>query len=97
MKRYIRNAQMYAYKAPAGPASSDMDWIAGRIAYYLKGRHLKTITTEDVIDEFRRMNDDYDDWFTRGLRTYKEEQVFVYDLVERLADYGITDVVDNTF
>ncbi len=90
-----------SYKPPRGPEPEDMEWIANKVAYYLKNRlekgTLTKITTEDVIEEFRSLNDDYDDWWARGLNTKEKELSFMKDLLTRLEHYDITAVVDNTF
>lgn len=90
-----------SYKPTRGPESADMEWIAERVAYYLKNRlekgTLTKITTEDIIEEFRSLNDDYDDWWSRGLNTKEKELSFMKALLTRLEHYDITDVVDNTF
>lgn len=94
------------YKPPCGPKPEDMNWLAERIAEYCKrrvqkyrdeGRSEYQLSTEDVIEIFRAMNDDYDDWWARGLNTKEKEKEFVKDLLTRMEKYDITDVIDNTF
>ena len=84
------------YKAPRGPKPEDMAWIAMRIAQNLKSRlesgMLRKVTTEDVIEAFRNLNDDYDDYWARGLNTREKEQQFMQDLFRRLAVKGIKEI-----
>ena len=95
-----------SYKPLCGPKPEDMNWLAERIAKYSKklvqkhrkeGRLEYQLSTEDVIEIFRNMNDDYDDWWVRCLNTREKEKEFVKDLLTRMEKYDITDVVDNTF
>lgn len=61
---------MSGYKPLIGPKQEDMNWIAERVAEYSKNRVQKyknqgrdyELSTEDIIDIFRSLNDDYDDW-----------------------------------
>ena len=94
------------HKPLCGPKPEDMNWVAERVAEYCKrrvqkykeeGRPEYQLSTEDVIEIFRNMNDDYDDWWVRGLNTREKEKEFVKDLLTRMEKYDITDVVDNTF
>lgn len=90
------------YKPPKGPKPEEMNRLAERIAYYCKIKIEKQgndyqITTEDIIDIFRSMNDDFDDWWARGLNTREKEQTFIKDLLSRLEKYDIINVIDNTF
>ena len=90
------------YKPPKGPKPEEMNWIASRIAEYCKNKIAKQgnnykITTEDIIEIFRNMNDDFDDWWARGLNTREKEQIFLKDLLSRLEKYDIINVIDNTF
>lgn len=90
------------YTTPRGPKTeADMIYIVRRIADTIHYRKLNTtdyvVTTEDIIEIFRGMNDDYDDWYARGLTTKGAEYKFVYDLISRLNRYGISNIKDNTF
>lgn len=94
------------YKPPRGPKPEDMNWIAERIAEYCKqrvqrykneGRLDYQLSTEDIIEIFCGMNDDFDDYWSRGLNTKEKSQAFVKELLSRMEKYGITDVVDDTF
>lgn len=89
------------YIPPRGPKPEDMKWIASRIACYIKSRlekgNLKEVTTEIIIEEFRNMCDDYDDWWGRGLTNKETEYKFVKTLLADLEEYGITNVRDNTY
>lgn len=95
-----------SYKPPRGPEPEDMEWVAERVAEYCKRRVQKykeegrpdyQLSTEDVIEIFRSMNDDYDDWWARGLNTKEKSQAFVKELLSRMEKYDVTDVVDDTF
>jgi uncharacterized protein Yka (UPF0111/DUF47 family) len=55
------------YKPLRGPRTlEDMEWAADDITRKLKARLAKgiinSVTTEDVIEAFRDMHDDYADW-----------------------------------
>lgn len=80
----------HPYTAPRGPESaSDKDWVAKVISDFVKrtGR----CDRESIIERFRDMNEDYDDWWARGLRTHEAEQEFLDDLARRCKeDYGVT-------
>lgn len=77
------------YIPPRGPKTdSDLDFVAETIARYVKqsGRSDR----ESVIERFRSMNEDYDDWWARGLRTHEQEQEFLDDIASRCKeDYGV--------
>lgn len=91
----------HTYKSTNGPTEEEMKWIPQRIAdrlvKLLETNLITKITTEDVIESFRMLNDDYDDWWARGLITIEQEKEFVYDLLDRLEKYDIFNVEDNTF
>lgn len=80
-----------SYKPPRGPKTEeDMDFIAQSLGYQIDAHYNGIVSREGVIELFRNMNDDYDDWWARGLRTREQEDAFVNDLVSRLAEYGVT-------
>ena len=79
---------------PKGPKSDkDLDFAAERIVYYLKKRTDKP-TVEDVIDQFRLLNDDYDDYWARGLTTKGQQKLFITDLINRMKKYGFEGTID---
>ena len=65
--------------------------VARRVASYAE------VTTEDVIEAFRSMNPDYDDYYVRGLKSKKVQKYFVNKLISKLKKYGIDNVVNITF
>ena len=75
----------------------DIDFAAESVAKYLKRRELDQITTEDVIEQLRSLSDMWDEYWAYGLRTKEDEQAFLDNFLVRLSDYGIDNVVDNTF
>lgn len=87
------------YVPPKGPKTDeDFKYAASAITRLLyNDSNIKKYTTEIIIEKFRMLNDDYDDWFGRGLRTDQQTKEFVYKLLEYLKPYGITEVEDNTF
>jgi len=89
MYRMIKaDEELFVYKGTRGPVSeSDKDFVADSIAWRIKQTGRKD--RESVIEMFRSMNDDYDDWWARGLRTRQQEQEFLDDLADRLAARGI--------
>lgn len=91
-----------SYRPPRGPQTpEDMEWVADCVARRIKARIDRdpdfNVTTEDVIEAFRDMNDDYDDWWARGLNTREKEQTFMNELLLLLKHRGIEEVEDNTF
>lgn len=91
-----------SYKPPRGPETpEDMEWVADCVTRQLKTilekGIISSVTTEDVIEAFRDMNDDYDDWWARGLNTREKEQKFMNELLLLLKHRGIEEVEDNTF
>lgn len=91
-----------SYRPPRGPQTpEDMEWVADCVARRIKARIDRdpdfNVTTEDVIEAFRDMNDDYDDWWARGLNTREKEQKFMNELLLLLKHRGIEEVEDNTF
>ena len=88
------------YKAPISRDKIDIDYIAERIAKaWNDGRwgNLDRLTTESIIEFFALMNDDYDDFWSRGLRSEEESKKFVYEIIDALKKYGIDNVEDNMF
>ena len=72
---------------------TNLDFIAEFISKRLK--NVNKVTTEDVIEAVRLINDEYDDaWAKLPQQT---EQPFVYSLLKYLEKYGITKVEDNSF
>ena len=72
----------------------DIDFAAECIASRLKKK--SKVTTEDVIEAFCRMSDDYDAFWSYNLRTHKEEKAFLDELLNCLEKYGITNVINNS-
>lgn len=96
MKRYIKSN----YHPPIPRDTIDIEWVAERIEGLLKywsQKYNHPITTEDVIEAFMSMNDEYDDFWARGLRTVGEEKDFINELLVELRKYGIDEVIDNTW
>lgn len=79
----------------------DLPWIAGEIAkqldYWTRVFGHDCYTVESAIEAFVMMNDDYDDWWARGLNTREKEQKFMNELLLLLKHRGIEEVEDNTF
>lgn len=72
---------------------TNLDFIAESISKRLK--NVKKVTTEDVIESVRLINDEYDDAWAK--LPQQNEQPFVYSLLKYLEKYGITKVEDNSF
>lgn len=90
------------YRPPCGPETpEDMELIADYVTKRIKAHIDKNpdlkVTTEIVIEAFRDMNNDYDDWWARGLNTKEKEQKFTKELLLLLKLRGIDEVEDNTF
>lgn len=91
------SANVGRYYVTPDISDDDIEFAAESTARYLKRRGLTEITTEDVIEELRSLSDMWDVYWAYGLRTREQEKAFLDDFLNRLATYGITDVVDNTF
>lgn len=90
-------ASNHPYLPPRGPEPEDMSFVAQSVARRLKARHLDEVTIDQVIEAFVEMNDDYADYWARALRTPEQEKEFVDQLLAELANYGITDVIDDIY
>ena len=75
------------YKAPRGPRTdSELEQVAEVVSRTLKQRRVQP-TRENIVDAFRSMNEDYDDWWARGLRTREAEDKFLKDITSRMKKY----------
>lgn len=75
----------------------DLKLAAESVAKSLKKMEGRDITTEIVIDRLRSLSDFWDEYWGYGLRTREDEKEFLYDFLDRLKEYGVTDVIDDTF
>ena len=76
------------YIPPKGPKTDhELDFVADTLAQYIKQTGRSDM--ESVVERFRNMNDDYDDWWARGLRTREQEQEFLDDIAHRMRKYGV--------
>lgn len=77
---------------------NDISWIAGEIAkqldYWTKVFGHDCYTVESAIEAFVMMNDDYDDWWTRGCSSPEAEDRFVQALIEAMRSRGL-ELVDD--
>lgn len=91
-----------SYKPLRGPKTfEDVEWAVDCVARKMTVRIDRdpdfNVTTEDIIEAFRDMHDDYDDWWERGLNTREKKQRFINELLLLLKHRGIEEVEDNTF
>lgn len=94
--KLVESLSESTYTAPISKDDINFELTSKWIADDLNRRNLPH-TTENVIEMFRMLNDDYDDFWARGLRTKEQEKEFVDKLINGMKKYGITDVVDDTF
>ena len=91
----LESVNRYAPPLTIEEVKADLDFIADSISKQLDNRDL--ITTEKIIEQFVGMNDDYADFWSRGVNDYDVEKEFVTSLVDKLAEHGITDVLNNSY
>lgn len=104
-RKFTKYPQNYVRASRYAPAISDdviyadIDWIAERIApkltYWTKTFGHDCYTVECAIEAFVSLNDDYADWWGRGVNTPEKEEQFVQALKDAMLSHGIGLVDDR--